>query len=197
MIKVNLLRDTGSRVSADGKYLSEELERAPFPVKEVLTKGIAFLLPVVIYLSYRGYREIVLSSQLKGLSQELTSTQEKLKSLDPAVKEMDRFQVEKSRLDSQLDVIKRLSKERLKNVKSLDALEGIIPQRAWLKSLKFTDNKVEFSGLATDDLVVSEFMSALEASIYFANVTLVSSEELKVQAGNLKAFIVRCVLENL
>jgi Tfp pilus assembly protein PilN len=198
MIRINLLRDSGSAgVASVESGTSSETKIHSLKPSDLVVKGIAFALPLLLFIMYRGYTELIQSRQLKALKTQLSTTQDKLKLLDPAVKEMDRFQIEKHKLDSQLDVIKQLSRERLKNVKSLDALQGIIPAHAWLRELKLTDDKVELSGLATDDLVISEFMSSLEASIYFANVTLVSSEEFKSSTGIVKAFTVKCVLENL
>ena len=90
-----------------------------------------------------------------------------------------------------------MSKERLKNVKSLDALQGIIPSKAWLTEAKILENKIEISGMATDDLVISDFMQDLTKSIYFTHVVLESSEEVKRDEGVVKQFKIKCNLENL
>lgn len=198
MIRINLLRDSGSAgMVSQGAEAQAMFPSQPGELKEVITKLSLVVLPALLLLFYRAYQENVMARELGRVKSEISDTQKKLQALDPAVKEMERFQIEKRKLDSQLDVIKRLSKERLKNVKSLDALQSIVPQKAWIQTMKITENKVEISGMATDDIVVAEFMQTLEASIYFASVTLVSTEELKTKNGVAKKFSLKCVLENL
>ncbi|MCC6277467.1 MAG: PilN domain-containing protein [Oligoflexia bacterium] len=199
MIKINLLRD----ISGSGRAqtliggLTSVGDSIDSSKKEVLSKIIAFVIPFIGWLGGNYYLGTQAKEEMRVLRAESAEVEKKLKELEPVVKELERFQEEKRKLDSQVEVIKRLAKERLKNVKSLDALQGIIPARAWLNELKINESKVSLAGFASDDSVVSEFMKELESSIYFANVTLSSSEEFKSNEGAVKKFEIRCNLENL
>lgn len=209
MIRVNLLRDvagggggaaagtmatSGVALDQTGTMSTEESAGSNF---DIILKIIAVIIPIALTVSYRNYQIGIKKAQEDSLQTQLTSLENKLKSYEPGLKDIEKFQEEKRKLDNQLDVIKHLSKERLKNVKSLDALQGIIPNKAWLKSLKIEENKVEMQGIATDDLVISDFMKDLEASIYFTGVTLEGSEEVRTDAGSQKTFSIKCGLQNL
>ncbi|MBK9293200.1 MAG: PilN domain-containing protein [Oligoflexia bacterium] len=201
MIKVNLLRDI-SEIAAPKKrftFGSSPSASAEVSASEggLAIRLVLFILPIVFAFGYQKYQKMLSDADLRNLQSEHEALQAKLKSLDPVISEVERFQEEKRKLNSQLEVIKQLSKERLKNVKSLDMLQTIIPPKAWLTSLKVIDKKVEMEGMAVDDIVISEFMQAMSTTIYFSNVTLIGSEEFKQQDGAVKKFKIKCNLENL
>jgi Tfp pilus assembly protein PilN len=166
--------------------------------QDTILKIALVLMPVIFVFGYRQYKTNLMEKELASLQTEFTEVQAELRRLDPVVKEIEKFQEEKRKLDAQLEVIKRLSKERLRSVKSLEALQALIPPRAWLFQLRFTDkNTVELEGFATDDLVISEFMQALERSIFFSGVNLEESvEDPNKKTGVLKKYKIICYLEN-
>jgi len=204
MIRVNLLRDATGGGAVGHAASGIALEQTSTTLREekgaevdIIIKLALVLLPVALTVAYRNYQIGERKSLQVQLQTQTDELNQKLRTYEPGLKDIEKFQEEKRKLDNQLMVIKQLSKERLKNVKSMDALQGLIPARAWLTALKINENKVELEGRATDDLVISDFMKDLEASIYFANVTLNSSEELKTGEGAVKAFRIECVLQNL
>lgn len=207
IINVNLLRDI-SQTNAPKKMFSfgassaiNAVSGVVMPAKDetsaFVNRGIIFVIPIIFALGTQKYQKIMSDDMLQNLQKEHAALQEKLKTFDPAVREVERFQEEKRKLNSQLEVIKQLSRERLKNVKSLDMLQQIIPAKAWLISLRVIEKKVEMEGIALDDIIISEFMQAMSQTIYFSNVTLVSSEEAKLSEGLVKKFKIKCNLENL
>ncbi|MDZ4677829.1 MAG: PilN domain-containing protein [Oligoflexia bacterium] len=203
MIRVNLLKDSRDRgtstVLGGGTFLggSDSVEGGESARPDLLIKIVMFIVPVIFLYGYQQYTAGIAEAQMEVLKQQSDQIDTQLKALDPVVKELERFEEEKRKLNSQLDIIKRLSKERLKNVKSLDALQGIIPAKAWLSQLKIVENKVELEGFATDDIVISDFMQSLDSSIYFTNISLTTSDEAKKEDGVVKKFIIKCNLENL
>jgi Tfp pilus assembly protein PilN len=209
MIRINLMheatavKDVGSApsrgiLSALFGNVADSQESAQ-DTQDTILKFALLLMPLILAFGFRQYKTNLLERELTNLQTEYTNIQTELKKLDPIVKEIEKFQEEKRKLDAQLEVIKRLSKERLRSVKSLEALQAIIPPRAWLAKLKFTDkNTVELEGFATDDLVISEFMQALESSIFFSGVNLeVSEENPDKKTGVVKKYKIICYLENV
>ncbi len=211
MIRINLINDvsalaskqkhSGSKLKFDFNmtsiFASKAANIAADETGSFLVRIVALVLPVILLFGYNRYASYVSEEDLKRLNQEYTALQTKLKAQDLAVKEVDKFLEEKHKLDSELSIIKSLSKERLKNVKSLDALQGIIPPKAWLDHLKINDKRVELTGYAMDEFVISEFMQGMSTSIYFSNVSLVTSEEVKKNEGTVKKFILKSTLENM
>lgn len=200
MIKVNLLKGTGgSRQGTSGTSVDTNLSEFDFGPKKTNSKVKLLLLivPIISILGFRQYNYFMAKNELETFKKKNQEVSNRLRELDAAVKEVERFQEEKRKLTNQIEVIKRLSKERLRNVKSLDALQTLIPGKAWINSLKVLDTKLEIEGFADNDIVISEFMQSLDSSIYFKEITLVSSEESKKDKGSLKKFILRCNLENI
>lgn len=210
MIKVNLINDVSAlanqkrksqnltfKIDLKTKLTSTAAGFAADETRGFILRMIVLIFPVLLTFSYDRYVKFVSEEDIKRLTAEYTALQEKLKIQEVAVKEVEKFQEEKRKLDSELQIIKNLSTERLKNVKALDALQGIIPIKAWLKDLKIVDKRLEMSGFAMDEFVISEFMQGLGSSIYFSNITLGASEEDKRKEGSVKKFIIKCKLENL
>lgn len=98
-------------------------------------------------------------------------------------------------LESKLKVIKLLSKLRLREVKTLDFMQSSIPEKVWLKSIKyesakdaemgnpdaksfnFEEGSLVFEGnsVTTEDL--SEFVKRLDDSAYLTEVIVVKNQE--------------------
>jgi type IV pilus assembly protein PilN len=202
MIRVNLLRNAildPTEKRSRFRKITLSLGDGAARISQTALAGriTLFLLPAICVLLFRYYNSYVAKGELEEVTAQNTEVQQRLTTLEAAVQELTRFKEEKAKLDAKLEVIKQLSRERLKNVKSLDALQSIIPNQAWLTNLKFNQTKVEIDGLATDDIVIAEFMRTLESSIYFADVVLVSSTDSKKESGVVKKFAIACKLENL
>jgi type IV pilus assembly protein PilN len=208
MIRVNLLNDIssgGGGVSSEGgglrgflKRLSEGSDTSSASGNiDVVWKVVLLILPVIIIF---GYRQIAISraeAEKTRLTTEAAQLDTKLRSYDISLKDIEKFEEEKKKLDAQLLIIKNLSRARLRSVKSLDAMQSLIPNKAWLDILRIKDSKVEIVGFASDDVVVSDYMQQLGASIYFHNIVLTESVEATSVEGPVKKFTMKCDLENL
>lgn len=204
MIKINLLRDV-TEVNRTRFTSVTTLGGGSGSGSENVVKIGLMLVPVIGLMFFEQYNLSTKKGQYAALQEKVADTRKNVEKLKPEIEEVKRFQKEKSRLTIQVDTIKKLSKERLQNVKALSALQTIIPTRAWLESIKIEKDKekdkerikVTLSGFATEDVVVSEFMGGLEQSIFFSNVTLKDSVDAKTTDGTVKSFNVECVLENI
>lgn len=204
MIKINLLRDSSSSAGTSAGVMSSGGGSGGFSSssgivdgKDLLIKALLVLLPVVAYYGYDMQTVQTKKAKVEELRGQIAKTDKELAALDVQVKEVEKFMEEKRRLNSQLDTIKNLSKERLRNVKSMDALQSIMPQKAWLLEMSIKDTNVSLEGQAIDDIVISDFMRDLEESVFFNNVVLEASEEVRRDEGNVKKFRIRANLENL
>jgi len=221
MIKVNLLNDisvaghsgstmVSSATQVDGGLMDTQLLQGAglggatggfrFPDASRLGIGIKVLLIVVPLILTYSYRQFLINraeAKKTSLTQEKEAGDAKLRAFDASLRDIEKFEEQKRKLNAQLDVIKTLSKERLKNVKGLDALQGLIPSSAWLNSLKIVGDKVDLDGFAVNDVVVSDFMQQLSSSIYFSHVVLADSTEATTPEGSVKKFHIKCNLESI
>jgi Tfp pilus assembly protein PilN len=180
MIKVNLLRDIGGGAAGavnPGGISMETVAQAGDESGggtdfDVAVKLIILILPFALLYGWRSYTEGQLKAQNNQLQARLSEINTKLASYEPALKDIEKFQEEKRKLDSQMDVIKKLMKDRIKPLKTLANLQEILPARLWLTKYTMGDGKFSIEGIAMDDGVVSDFVGALEASVYFQNVKI-------------------------
>ncbi len=202
MIKINLARDVtqvGSKLSLTGfTSLTQVSSQAAVNSKEVLIKLGILLGPVICFMIYEEYNLDGKRTELATLQSKIATIRANVEKLKPEIEEVRRFSDEKGRLVKQMDAIKKLSRERLKNIQALSALQSLIPQKVWLRNLKIQGSKVTIEASAVEDLVVSEFMQGLDQSIFFSNVDLKESQDAKGQEGStFKDFTVECQLEQL
>lgn len=197
MIRINLLQDVTAKVAQAPQQTKIQTAIAQVAnFSDILVKiGIAFI-PLVLTLFYEAYEVGQKKESLEKLSQKVTAVKGQTSGLGKEIDAVKRFQEEKSKLDQQVDTIRKLSRERLQNVKAMSALQDIIPLKAWITDLRLEREKVSLNGFAIDGIVVSEFVKSLDESIYFKEVTFTIAEATTSE-GNVKSFSIKCSLENM
>ena len=105
--------------------------------------------------------------------------------------------VEKSAqvLEQKLTIMKKLSRVRLREVKALDYIQSILPEKVWFKDMRFDDNKLSLNGFAVGDDDLNELTRALENSVQFSNVIILQAKDEKLQNGTYKQFEISCTTE--
>lgn len=202
MIEVNLLRgftaDSTSAADGSGFSLNTKMsaDKVVFDSKDLLGKIIFLLLPLGLVFGYEMYDEEKAKVKLTHMRKQNAILSDELSKYGKQVLEVKRIQEEKKRLDGRIKTILDLSSNRLTNAKALNALHDLVPGEAWLTSLKIKDEKVEFRGEATEDLVVSQFLRNLQESIYFQDVKLIGSEERSSATGAKKVYSIEARLGN-
>jgi Tfp pilus assembly protein PilN len=207
VIRINLLRE-GIRGSSSDRTVAQAtsysipsgggaLLGGVTNVAELFVKIALFFVPMIGTMVYEN---IVLGQkrdEVIRLEAENAALIQETAGLDPQIKAAKKLEEEKNRLQSQVDTIKKLSKERLNNVRALSALQDVIPQKVWLTSLKFEKEKVELKGLSQDRTEVTEFTNALDNSIYFQDVDLKYIQQEMGKDGSLQRFEASAKLENM
>lgn len=199
MIRINILRNrggtsalktsvtsmTGITFVGDGSGSGGYTDEKSVMIKKIV---MALIFPVLI-IGYDQYVKSEKKSVLTKLQTEKNTLNAKLQSFGPKAESVKKFQQEKEKLEKRIDVIKSISKERLKVVKAMDSLHRNVPQQAWLTELTVRENyAVKILGFALDDFIVSNLIQNLDESIFFENVKLVSSQESSAAEGKLRKF---------
>jgi type IV pilus assembly protein PilN len=164
---------------------------------DILFKIGLLITPVLLLY---GYQEVEVGNKqnlLNDTKRKLEKVTAELATKKTEVDKVERFKADKKQLEERVATIKSLSRARLKNVKALDAIQNILPTKAWLTKLVLNDKKVELFGKAIEDNDISSLMQGLEENIYFMQVVLISSEQSRGQDGVVKSFNVSASMENL
>ena len=196
MIRIDLLE--GVRAKASGTVLKEEFfdegSAAEIPSIDTEDKKKAagkFLL----LLFFPGMLSLYEYDNISKKEKVLLKNQQELKKLkkrsvreQALISELESFEKEKNHLQNQIDVISSLSKWRLREVKTMDALQRILSNKVWLTKLLIKESAVTLSGYAVSDSYVNQLINDLEQSIYFEDVKLRKSMEKKIKRGKIKSF---------
>ncbi|MGE3974269.1 MAG: PilN domain-containing protein [Bdellovibrionales bacterium] len=206
MIRINLLGGGGTSVGAaeSAKSAISNLGTtliSPTDTEggmgDVLLKFMFLFLPVMFLYGYQETEVGKKQNQVEDVRRNLERVSAELKSKKVEVDKVERFKADKTQLEQRVSTIKELSKARLRNVKALDAIQNIMPTKAWLTRLVLNDKKIDLQGKAIEDTDISALMQGLEENIYFMQVVLISSEQSRSADGVVKSFNVSASMENL
>jgi len=112
-----------------------------------------------------------------------------------SVAEIKKFKEDEAIIEARISALDKISKDRDREIRVMDLLQGVIPEKAWLTRIQLNPEKVVIQGMAVSDYEVSQFLEALTKSVFLMDVNLVSSAEAVIDGVNLKKFEISCVLE--
>ena len=193
MIRVNLLNSKVHGASQEdfefevpsGGASSERLAVLNF----VLFVG--FVLALVIYENSEKTKlqekSVLLQQELAQVDTQVQQKKMEVEKSKNALKELEELKVRAEKL-------KKLSQSRLNEIKALDYLQTVIPERIWLDSIRYRNKKVFIKGFAVTDSDLTDFLKALEAKPYYQDVILLKATESKSDSGSVKSFEISSVL---
>lgn len=187
MIKVNLLRNQGVEVAETQTFDIGSLDGGS---QSQNAKKIGAMLAFVILLI--GFEQFTLSeleddykAAVALNQQKVTESRNKQKKADEAEKAQKVIR----ELEDKIRVIKVLSKTRLREIKMLDMLQNIVPERLWLTQIKYQEDTINLMGYALSEDELTGFLEAMEARRgMFRDVIPLKSAEKTVGQGNVISF---------
>lgn len=199
MIKINLLRNRGgggaqtttttTKVSYETAFNSDlEYEGASSAGKNIFAKIIIMFAGVIMLMLHEYYNVNNLRAQLSDVNSKKNETFQELEKSKPIVSTVRDLQQKVLDLEARIRAIKDLSRVRLREIKVIDYIQNVIPERVWLSALEFKDEKLNIDGSAVSDDQLNRFMDAIDGKFYFRNVILLKSVEEKVKMGTIKVF---------
>jgi len=202
MIKINLLKalresniNTGETESKNddsigfiGKLFqpkkSNEETAMDFDDSKPINPAVLFIKLVITLLFVIGlfvYESInipKLKNQLAEENKTLIKLTEYNEKAALAVAEIKKQQEHKALIEKQIYSLDGLSKVRLKYIKVLDLIQTNLPDKIWFLSLKTKENLLEVTGLAFSENEITNFLDVMGKSIYFSDVSMLSSEDV-------------------
>jgi type IV pilus assembly protein PilN len=112
------------------------------------------------------------ASDLALRQAKLARTTDEIAQLDRIIGEVKDIKDQQAQLREKLETLGQLKANRSGPVRMLDALATVTPKRLWLSKIEERNRSVTFDGSAVTIDDVSEFMTALKGSPYFASVEL-------------------------
>jgi type IV pilus assembly protein PilN len=179
MIKINLL-----------PY--REKEKKENVARQVSIIGGSFIVFILLLI----FVQFNLSSSIDRLEGQVKEAEVKLVDLNKKIGDLDKFKKDKKELEQKLGVIKTLEENRLAPVKTLDYLAALVPPRdIWLVKITQKNDQLTIEGIGRDNIIVADFMKAVEKFEPIKSVDLVSSKKTEIGGSTLQHFSFLCVMK--
>lgn len=199
MIKINLASQAassgGASIGASLGISSDSFMGADEIRKEALKRLVLLLIgPLALYI-YENQNVPGKVAELNSKNQILAELQTYNAKAADSVAEIKKFKEDEALMEARISALEKISKDRQREIRVLDLLQTVIPEKAWLTRIQVNPNRVNIQGLALSDFEVSQFLEALTKSVFLMDVNLVSSSETVTDGVSLKKFEISCLLE--
>ena len=132
-----------------------------------------FFLSVVLVAIGLFYYHLTLAGRITALNQQADTLEAELKKKRKAAREVDKIKKDLDLLKLKMEGIQTVKKRRREPVQMLETMtEVVIPKRMWFTSLSDNYKSVGITGFALDQKTVADFMTRLESTGKFTNVSL-------------------------
>lgn len=159
----------------------------------ILRLVVLLLVPVAMYV-YESMTIPELKAAVESKTNEFNEMQEFNSRAEASVLEIKKFKEDEAKIQARIKYLEVISRGRQNEIRVLDLIQQVIPEKVWLVKLEFREGRLLLSGLAMSDFEISGFMESLAKSVFFSDVKLESSAEQVVDGLNLKRFEVLCQL---
>lgn len=199
MIRVNLAKSrSGSGKSASASAFGGGFGAIESDVRRdaLVRLFIMFLFPIALWY-YESENIPELKARANKLNIELTQLKKHNAQLSSRAEEIKKLKEEQAKIEAQINRILKLSKDRLTEIKVIEAVQNQMSERIWLTKMEINNQKLTLSGIAMGDYELSGFIETLTNSAFYSEVNLKNSVEQEFEKNIVKKFEIECGLEKL
>jgi len=176
MIRINLLPYRAAR--------SKENIR-----RQVSVFGLSIVLLLIVLWVINSF----LAGQVKAYAEDLNDLKQEVKRFEEKAQQVEAIKKKLADLNKKIEIVKQLKAHREAPPQLLaEMTEMVVPDRMQLTSFESQDATVSLEGLAMDNETVAVFMTRLERSPRFSNVTLKSAKQERKYNIDMKNFQIVC-----
>lgn len=186
MIKINLLE-----VSKE-KEVKGFAPAAP-PMSSILIIGIIILIASVL-ISFIWWYQV--NRDYDEIQSKLSLARKEKEDLKQYIADVKKYEEKKNLWAAKRDAIDQLRKNRNLPVHILDEIAKSLPEFLWLDELNFTGTNITLKGHCSNKLDPSTFVANLEASKFFADVSLGSVKLESSEGGETYSFEIKARITN-
>lgn len=208
MIRVNLMQNRGSSTrpaagNAPSGGTATDFQLSGIGVsttsvslgRPVIVKLIVLIAFPLVLFYFEQYNLSILQNEARAAAAQLNDAQTLLASKEAEVAQSADLKEKAKELANKIEILKKLAATRLREIKSLDFIQTNLPEKVWLKELKFKTGSLMIRGMAVTDDDLTTFVRALEKNRSFTNVILLQAKEERGTQGSVKTFEVSCNVE--
>lgn len=185
--------------------------RAARKKENILRQFNIFVLAFIIVFALLIFLNIWLANKIDTLNSKIKNTKTLLAQTETQAKQVDQIKKALETLEQKTNVIKNIEMNRRDSVLLLENMTEMVAEntslstsdappdssnkpvkRLWFNNLLKSGGKIHIRGIALDNKTIADFMSRLEESKHYKNVTLNTIKQQKVNNLNLKSFEIIC-----
>ncbi|MFW6140409.1 MAG: PilN domain-containing protein [Acidobacteriota bacterium] len=167
MIRINLLKPGKKEVSEAPAAPEPEIREKKTQLPYMLIFLLVFVLIGALYLIQK--RE---TDNERALLEDAKAEKQSLQYVTAKLEEMEK---QKQVLSRKINLINRLKARQGTGVIIMDELSRNLPDWVWLTEVDFKDFNILIKGKSLSNNLIADYISNLEGSKYFSNVSLISS----------------------
>lgn len=191
MIRINLMKNLGmgtvtpaeSAASTDFSMTSNEIDRKQLILKVLVLLVVPGLLVFLEKISLDEKRDAVNAAQ-----KALADIDAEIQAFGDTGSKVSEFTEKKKAVERSLSIIKGLADIRLREVKTLDTLQSLLPPGVWLNSISISNGGVAMTGYSGTEEGLPDLNRALQNSVFFSNVEPRSATQENLPTGPVKKF---------
>jgi len=153
---------------------------------------IVLILSVVLLLAILVFIQWGLNKKLEDTVAQNAQKRQEIAKYKSLTTEVEKKKQEQKMLQSRLDIINSLRKDKARAAMVMDELSVDKPEKLQLESLKKDGVRLGIEGIALDDETIANFMTNLRKSKLFKNVDLIVSEQIEQSKMKMKKFVLSC-----
>ena len=154
-------------------------------------------LAAAIGLAVAGALWVVFDAQIENQKDRNKYLTAEITKLDKQIDEIKRIREETASLLSKKQVVEGLQSNRSEPVYLLDQLLRQLPEGLYLKSIKQTGAKISVTGYAQSNARVSALMRNIDASPYLGNPNLIEIKAVTVNTQRANEFILDFLIKRV
>jgi Tfp pilus assembly protein PilN len=162
------------------------------PSGPVVVNLVVMLALPALLIYWEQYNLGILQSQANALGAEVQQMQQSVAEKESQLAQAGELKEKAKELATKVELLKKLARTRLREVKSLDFIQTTMPEKVWLREITFKAGAMVIRGKAMTDDDLTTFIRALEKSRTFTNVLLLQAKEERGPEGALKNFELSC-----
>jgi Tfp pilus assembly protein PilN len=173
MIRINLLRtmgvsgvgtNIGTSASSGGDIISVDVRR-----QAAIKVAIILLFPTLLFI-WEKLRLNSLQSDQVQIQQKVAAVEAERASFGSTAPRVAKANKLKEKMTKEIKIIRELARNRLREVKALDQLQTILPDKTWISAIKIEGGKITMDGYALNESAITELIAALNNNAFFSDV---------------------------
>ena len=125
---------------------------------------------------------LMMGSMISGQQRRNDVLRAEIKHVDKQIEEINSLESSKQKFIARMEIIEKLQRSRPEIVHVFDEIVRTLPEGTYLTSVKQTDKRLKFEGVAQSSTRVSAFMRNIDASEWLRNPELEVVETKKGEA---------------